>query len=241
MPATRAESGNLVPAGIGNEAPAPAGRQAEAPAPAGRQAEAPAPAGRQPRATPEDGGRRRGAPTSPGQKKLWLWVALLAFSPVCVGVATWAALAWNGSYPTVAPLVPRGWQPVAGVYASFSVPKNWSFQSSLSDAQGDVYYSGSGGAAAQSVTEARRPPAPGRRVPAVVANYLGGSYTVTSVAPYRLHNAERSWEYRFSLPRHEEALGILAWARKTRSEVWLVVMPASATTERVLSTLTLAA
>ncbi len=221
VPAARAGLGNLMPAGVGNEAPAEAGSQA--------------------RAKPEDGGPRDGAPTSRGRRRVWLWVALLAFSPACVGVATWAALAWNGSYPTVAAPVPHGWQAVPGVYASFSVPKSWSFQQSLSDSQGDVYYSGPGGAAAQSVTEARRPPAPGRTVPAVVANYLGGSYTVTSVAPYRLHNAGRCWEYRFSLPSHEKALGILAWARKTSSEVWLVAMPASPTTERVLSTLTLAA
>lgn len=199
-------------------------------------ADSPAPAG--------VGSPQGSAPMNPGRmnrKKLWLWVAFLAFSPACVGVATWAALTWNGSYPTVAPPVPPGWQAVAGVYASFSVPKSWSFRQSLSDSQGDVYYSGPGGAAAQSVREVHTPPSPARSVPAVVAGYLGGGYTITSVTPYRLLHAARSWEYRFGLPAHKKGLGILAWAPQTSSEVWLIVVPASPTTERVLSTLTLAA
>jgi hypothetical protein len=169
-----------------------------------------------------------------------MWVAFLGTSPLCLGVVVWAALSWNGSYPTVAPPVPPGWQPVAGVYASFSVPRTWSLQPGMSDAQGDTYYSGPGGAAGDSVTQARAPPAPARRVPAVIATFLGGTYRVTSVAPARVRHAGEAWSYRFALPGGRRAVGTLAWVKPTQSEVWLVAVPASPTAAKILSTLTLA-
>jgi hypothetical protein len=49
-----------------------------------------------------------------------------------------------------------------------------------------------------------------------------------------------SWHYRFRLADGKEGLGIMAWVRTTESEVWLVGLPASATTERALGTLTVA-
>jgi hypothetical protein len=181
-----------------------------------------------------------GTPTSRERRRLWMWVAFLGFSPVCLGIVAWAAVAWNGSYPTVAPVVPKGWQPVAGIYASFSTPKGWVLQPGMADAQGDAYYSGPGGAAGEMVRPASTPPRPTRQVPAVIATFLGGHYTVESITPYRLRYASAAWRYRFNLGRGEHALGILAWVRPTQSEVWLVALPASATAQKVLSTLTVA-
>lgn len=174
------------------------------------------------------------------RKKVLIWAAFLALCPVCLGVTVWAALAWNGGYPTVKPALPRGWQSVPGVYASFSVPKNWSLEQALSDSNGDVYYSGRDGAAAESVTQADKAPSPSRAVPAQVSNYLGGHFEVTSVTSKTIRNADVAWQYRFKLASSAEALGILAWVKGTQSEVWLIASPASPTATRILSTLTLA-
>jgi hypothetical protein len=167
-------------------------------------------------------------------------VALLTLTPVSIGVVLWAALGLNGSYPTVAPPVPRGWQAVAGVYASFSVPKNWTLQQFMSDAAGDVYYAGPGGGAGESVTEADAPPPPRAALPQIVGTFLGGHYRVLSVSPFHLARAAQAWHYRFRLADGDEGLGTMAWVRATESEVWLVSLPASATTEKALSTLTVA-
>ena len=168
------------------------------------------------------------------------WVALLTLTPICIGVVVWAALGWNGTYPTVPPPVPRGWQAVPGVYASFSVPGDWTLQQFMSDAAGDVYYSGVSGGAGESVTEADVPPSPRAALPQIIATFLGGHYRVLAVQPFRLAHAAMSWHYRFRLADGKEGLGIMAWVRTTESEVWLVGLPASATTERALGTLTVA-
>jgi|GEM_PF-1980077 hypothetical protein len=174
------------------------------------------------------------------RRRLWMWAAFLGFSPICLGVVAWAAVAWNGSYPTVAPPVPPGWQAVAGIYASFSVPKRWVLQPGMADAQGDAYYSGPGGAAGEVVRQASSQPQPRREVPPVVSTFLGGRYHVASIRPYRLHNATEAWEYLFRLGGSKQGLGVLAWAKATQSVVWLVATPASPTANKVLSTLTLA-
>jgi hypothetical protein len=129
---------------------------------------------------------------------------------------------------------------VPGIYASFSVPMTWSLQQLMSDAAGDVYYSGPSGAAGESVVQANVAPAPGAPLPAVVKAFLGGRYRVVSVVRTRLHNATLSWRYRFSAGDGQTGLGTLAWVKATRSEVWLVALPAAPTTEKVLSTLALA-
>ena len=98
------------------------------------------------------------APTKADKRRLWKWGALLAFCPICLSVVVWAALEMNGSYPTVKPPVPAGWQSVPGIYASFSVPGDWSLKQFLSDASGDIYYSGPGGGIGESVTQADRAP-----------------------------------------------------------------------------------
>jgi hypothetical protein len=186
------------------------------------------------------GGASRAARSS--RRRKWAWVAFLGFSPLCLGVVSWAALSWNGSYPTVAPPVPRGWQPVAGVYASFSAPKSWSLSQSSSDTNGDTYYSGPGGGAGESVAQVTSRPSPAG-IPVVVATYLGGHPIVESRTPVALHNATAAWRYTFRLSRGAgagTAIGVMAWVRATQSEVWLVSAPASRTAEKILSTLTLA-
>jgi hypothetical protein len=167
-------------------------------------------------------------------------VALLTLTPVSIGVVLWAALGLNGSYPTVAPPVPTGWQAVPGVYASFSVPRNWTLQQFMSDAAGDVYYAGPGGGAGESVAEADKAPSPHVALPQIVETFLGGHSQVLSVTPFRLAGAAQAWHYRFRLADGKEGLGTMAWVRTTESEVWLVGLPTSATTERALSTLTVA-
>jgi hypothetical protein len=168
------------------------------------------------------------------------WLALLTLTPICIGVVLWAAIGLNGNYPTVAPPVPRGWQSVAGVYASFSVPHSWSLQQFMSDAAGDVYYAGASGGAGESVTEADVPPSPHAALPQIVGTFLGGHYRVLSVKGFHLAGAALSWHYQFLLDDGKKGLGTMAWVKTTESEVWLVALPSSATTERVLSTLTVA-
>ncbi|MGO9661287.1 MAG: hypothetical protein ACLP7F_23400 [Acidimicrobiales bacterium] len=179
-------------------------------------------------------------PNKSDRRRLLAWVVLLTLTPICVGVVIWAALGLNGNYPTVAPPVPRGWQAVPGVYASFSVPRDWTLQQFMSDAAGDVYYAGAGGGAGESVTEADVPPLPRAALPQIVETFLGGHYRVLSVRPFHLARAALSWQYQFRLADGKEGLGTMAWVRTTESEVWLVGLPASATTKRILSTLTVA-
>lgn len=178
-------------------------------------------------------------PTKADRRRSFAWVAFLGLTPICIGVVLWAALGLNGGYPTVRPVVPRGWQAVPGIYASFSVPKNWSLNQFMSDAQGDVYYSGRSGAAGESVSEQRVPPHPGRALPEVVGTFLGGKYEVGSIVTARVHNATSSWYYRFRLPGDQSGIGVLAWVKATQSQVWLVASPDNPVTRRALSTLTL--
>lgn len=172
------------------------------------------------------------------RRRVWAWLAFLALSPICLGIVAWAALRWDGGYPTVASSVPAGWQAVRGVYASFSVPKSWSLQQYMSDAAGDVYYSGPGGSAGESVTQAMTPPKAGE-VPAVVGAFLGGRYRMQSIHRVHLLHADVAWRYTFRTSART-GTAISAWDKATQSEVWLVTVPASPTTQKVLATLALA-
>ena len=179
-------------------------------------------------------------PTRADRRRLWKWGALLAFCPICLAVVVWAALEMNGSYPTVKPPVPSGWQSVPGIYASYSVPGSWSLKQFLSDASGDVYYSGAGGGVGESVTQADRAPNANGPLPEIVGTFLGWKYRVTSVSPTKIANATMAWRYRFHLVNGTSSVGVLAWVKPTQSEVWLIASKGSATTEKALSTLTLA-
>jgi hypothetical protein len=179
-------------------------------------------------------------PTKDDRRKLWRWVVLLAFCPICLGVVVWAAVGMNGSYPTVKPPVPAGWQSVAGVYASFSVPGNWSLKQFMSDAAGDVYYSGPGGGVGESVTQADKAPKDQGPLPAIVGTFLGWKYQVSSITGTKIANAAVAWRYRFHLANGTSSTGVLAWVKPTQSEVWLIASRDSATTEKAISTLTLA-
>jgi hypothetical protein len=179
-------------------------------------------------------------PTKADRRRLWLWIGLLAFCPICLGVVVWAALGLNGGYPTVQPPVPAGWQSVAGIYASFSVPASWSLKQFMSDGAGDIYYSGPGGGIGESVTQADKAPGTSGPLPAIVGTFLGGKYEVTSVAGTKIANATMAWRYRFHLPDGTSTMGVLAWVKPTQSEVWLIAGKDSSVTEKAFSTLTLA-
>jgi hypothetical protein len=179
-------------------------------------------------------------PTKADRRRIWRWAAFLAFCPICLGVVVWAALGMNGSYPTVKPPVPPGWQSVPGIYASFSVPGGWSLKQFLSDASGDVYYSGAGGGVGESVTQADRAPKTAGRLPEIVGTFLGWKYHVGSIVETKIANATVAWRYQFHLANGRSSVGVLAWVKPTQSEVWLVASRDSGTTEKALSTLTLA-
>jgi hypothetical protein len=179
-------------------------------------------------------------PTRADRRKAGWWVLVLAFTPICLGVLVWATVNWNGSYPNVKAPVPHGWQAVPGIYASFSVPGNWSLQPFMSDAAADVYYSGPAGGIGESVTQDNNEPSTTGRLPAIVGTFLTDRYSVTSITPFRLRNAAAAWRYQFRLANGTKGTGILAWASATQSEVWLIATPVTATTDRALSTLTLA-
>ncbi len=179
-------------------------------------------------------------PTPSDRRRAWLWLLVLGFSPLCIGVAVWAALDLNAAYPTVAPPVPPGWQAVKGIYASFSVPGPWSLQSALSDEVGDICYTGRGGGAGESVTASARPPSGQAPLPKIVGVFLQEPYRVTSLGPYRLANAAVAWRYRLRLRDGTGAIALHAWARATQTDVWLVAWPSGPTALRVLQTLTLA-
>jgi hypothetical protein len=179
-------------------------------------------------------------PTKADRRRTGWWVAVLAFTPICLGLLVWATVNWNGSYPNVKAPVPHSWQAVPGIYASFSVPGNWSLQPFMSDAASDVYYSGPAGGIGESVTQADKEPSATGHLPAIVGTFLTERYSVASVTPFRLRNAAAAWRYQFRLANGIEGTGILAWASATQSEVWLIATPRTATTDEALSTLTLA-
>jgi hypothetical protein len=179
-------------------------------------------------------------PNKQDRRRVWWWMALLAFCPICLGVVLWAALDLNGSYPTVKPPVPTGWQAVPGIYASFSVPADWSLDQDMSDSNGDVYYSGRGGGVGQSVAQANTEPSPSGPFPTIVGTFLEAPYHVTSVHKVTIEHATAAWRYEFHLADGRTAAGVMAWVKPTQSEIWLVLSPVSPTTEKVVSTLTLA-
>jgi len=179
-------------------------------------------------------------PNKQDRRRVWLWMALLAFCPICLGVVLWAALDLNGSYPTVKPPVPSGWQAVPGIYASFSVPAAWSLDQEMSDSNGDVYYSGPGGGVGESVAQADTAPSPSGALPTIVGTFLEAPYHVNSVDKITLKHATTAWRYQFHLADGRTAAGVMAWVKPTQSEIWLIFSPVSPTTEKALSTLTLA-
>ncbi len=179
-------------------------------------------------------------PNTQDKRRLWAWLALLGLTPICLGVVAWAALGLNGSYPTVSPPVPHGWQAVRGIYASMSVPKGWSLQQTLSDANGDIYYAGQGGGVGLSAVEANKAPAHTGGLPSVVRLFIGGPYVVEQVSPFKLHNAAEAWRYRLALRGGKTAEAVLAWAKLTQTRVWMVATTLTPTTGRALATLTLA-
>ncbi len=169
-----------------------------------------------------------------------MWLALLALSPLCIGLAVWASSSPSRPLPTVEPPVPSGWQAVRGIYASFSVPKGWALENALSDQVGDVYYSGRGGGAGESVTEANHEPSAAATPPVMVRVFLQENYRVAGTASLGLHNAAVAWLYRFRLADGSAAAAVHAWVRSSGTDAWLVVSPVNRTTREVLRTLTLA-
>ena len=179
-------------------------------------------------------------PNQQDHRRKWLWLSLLAFCPICLGVVVWATLDLNGSYPTVKPPVPSGWQAVPGIYASFSVPATWSLNQEMSDSNGDVYYSGAGGGVGESVAQVNSAPDPSGPLPTIVGTFLEAPYRVSSVHKITLEYATLAWRYQFHIADGRTATGVMAWVRPTQSEIWLIVSPVSPTTEKALTTLTLA-
>lgn len=180
-------------------------------------------------------------PTRQDKRRLWAWIALLGFTPVCLAGVAWAALGLNGSYPTVRPPVPAGWKAVRGIYASISVPKSWSLQETLSDSAGDIYYSSPGGGVGMSVVEADHEPSHTGRFPPIVGVFLGGGkFQVSRLTSLHLPGATRAWGYRFRLPGGGAGTGVLAWAKPTETRIWLVTNHVTTVTGRIFSTLTLA-
>lgn len=178
-------------------------------------------------------------PTRADRRRLRGWIALLSFTPVCLGVVVWATLDLNGGYPTVKPPVPKDWQAVRGIYASISVPKSWQLQQQLSDDNGDIYYSGPGGGVGLSTVEADHLPSHTAGFPTVIKDFLGGDYSVVSISRLSVHSATDAWAYRFEVDG-KRAAAILAWVKPTLTRVWLVATVQTKTTDRVFSTLSLA-
>lgn len=183
---------------------------------------------------------RLGPPTRSQRRRSWLWLAFLAICPICVGVVIWAAVSLNGSYPTVKPPVPHGWQAVPGIYSSFSAPRGWSLDQAMSDASGDVYFQGRTGAAGESVTESDHRPSLSAPLSRIVATYVGGHYSRYSVQPYSLKGATVSWLYTFELPTGKRAVAVRAWVKPTLSQIWLIAPADNQLEHRVLQTLAVA-
>ena len=178
-------------------------------------------------------------PTRADRRRLWKWGALLAFCPICLAVVVWAAVDMNGSYPTVKPPVPSGWQSVPGIYASFSAPGSWSLKQFLSDASGRLLLGRGWRRRRVSHPSGPRPESAGP-LPEIVGTFLGWKYKVNSVSPTKIANATMAWRYHFHLVNGTSSVGCWRWVKPTQSEVWLIASKDSATTEKALSTLTLA-
>jgi hypothetical protein len=164
----------------------------------------------------------------------------MLFCPLCLGVVVYAAIGTKQApYPEVKPPTPAGWQVETNPYVGLSIPGGWKLNTAFSDENGDSYWAGPGGVAAESVVVTTKQPTEQAKVPEIVGVFLRDSYRVTSVAPTTLANATVAWRYGFVESNGQRAEGIHAWVKDTETEVWFIVTPPNTTTARVLATLTL--
>lgn len=195
-------------------------------------------------APPERRGRphdvRLDEPTAADRRRNRRWLVLLLLTPVCLGVVVYAALGTKAApYPEVKPLQPAGWQVETNPYVGLSIPPRWQLNTAFSDQNGDSYWAGTGGVVAESVSVTNVAPTATRKLPEIIGVFLRTGYQVTGVTPITLTNATVAWRYQFALANGQRAVGVHAWVKDNQTEVWFVVTPPNATTDHVLSTLTL--
>jgi len=164
---------------------------------------------------------------------------LMAMTPVVFAILYAMGAFTNGGAPepVVNPLrTPPGYQAVTDAYFGFAIPTKWSEIGSMSDANGDFYYRGSGGWVGESERIARTSPGPSTPVPEALWAY--GVVTPTRFAASGGHRVNVpgtsfAWAVTLTRPGGSRSLAVDVWEAHSQTEVWLVAH-SSPTVERTV-------
>jgi hypothetical protein len=171
-------------------------------------------------------------------------LGLVAIIGVGLGVATLiAAIVAGRSSPSPQPTsVPAGFKAVDDGVFAYAVPKPWSTNQAATDNAGDRMTGGADGWVAEHVETRTAPPAAGETPPAPFKSFGEPRPTAFSLGPptpTRVAGTTSAVRYEVTRPGGFRATAVEAWSRPAQVELWIMVHASPATTDSILSTLTL--
>jgi hypothetical protein len=171
------------------------------------------------------------------------WLLLLLLCPVVVGIVVTLEILTPGSAPepTARPAsVPAGYRVIADAYFAYAIPAAWKQETNYTDANGDIFYGGAGGWAAESLRVQAKVPVPGQGAPAQLA--LDGEarstpYTLSDPTPVVVRGSALAERFDMTRPDGFHAVVVEAWQAQSQTLLWLVVHADGPTTAAVQASL----
>jgi hypothetical protein len=171
------------------------------------------------------------------------WLLLLLICPVVVGIVVTLEITTSGTAPepVANPVdVPAGYRAVADAYFGYAIPAGWKEQTSFTDANGDIFYGGAGGWAAESLRVTGQAPLPGRDAPASLETFGEAEatpYTLSAAQPVTVAGTRIAYRYAMTRPGGFRATVVEAWQAQSQTLLWLVVHADGTTTSSVVTSL----
>jgi hypothetical protein len=168
-------------------------------------------------------------------------MAVFMLTPVVMAILVVLAITTSGPpEPSVSTKVPAGYRAVADAYYAYAVPADWKENDAYTDSNGDFFYQGKGGWAAETLLIRKSPPLPGDKPPAsfeAFGEIRATSYQQSPASAVKVPGTDAAWEYVITRQNGFRAEAIDAWEKNTRTELWLLVRSTASTSETIFDSL----
>jgi hypothetical protein len=169
------------------------------------------------------------------------WMVLMLLTPVCFGaIAALTLLTRGPTEPVVKPIVPSGYRAISDPYFGYAIPAAWKVNTTYSDVNGDLFYQGQNGWAAESLTVRAQAPQPGEPMPAATASFAAPQPTPFTLGPAQVaHVPGTTVAYRYTATRlgGAQATVIDTWQEASQTEIWLIIAAPSNVTTTIVDSL----
>lgn len=163
----------------------------------------------------------------------------IGMTPLLVGAVAAVVYLIGPSEPSVAITPPAGYQAITDAYWGYAIPAGWTQDSAYTDSNGDFFYRGTGGWAAETLRIRAEAPTLDEAPPSTLASFgqlRPSPYQLIGGARATVPGADAAWSY--TLVRGSTTARVLdAWVRSSKTEIWLVVQADPQVSATVVSSL----